>query len=519
MLELATRFSRIFSGLSSAHGTYSLEGIPVVEGSKRKGRACTVREPVTLDLWTKHLTGEQSLGIVPIREDGTCSWGCIDIDIYTLDIPELVEQVRKFELPLVPCRTKSGGIHLFLFTSEPVPAAAMQVKLREMAAALGFGRSEIFPKQGQVLADKGDVGNWLNMPYFEGEKTHRYAMMSGRSRLNMAEFLSLVERCSVSAEEFSKLGVTPPKISGKAVQSKTETTHPLYGGPPCLQTLAEQGVPEGTRNNGLYNFGVFVKKKFPDAWEAVLDQFNHDYMDPPLGSDEVRLVITTLKKKEYLYKCNDQPLCGFCNAALCRTRKFGIGTSNAVPIFSSLSKLNVEPPLWFLDVEGARLELTTDQLQNQRAFQKVCMERLNLVPPPVKDGQWFSILQDLMDNLMLIEAPKEVGTEGLFLELLEEFLAEADIKSLDKEELLLGRPWYDDTEKRVYFRLKDLQAYLERNNFKDFTRGKITTRVRALGGEASFFHIRGRGVNVWWAPPFHGQKENFSIPDMNTLPM
>ena len=42
---------------------------------------------------------------------------------------------------------------------------------------------------------------------------------------------------------------------------------------------------------------------------------------------------------------------------------------------------------------------------------------------------------------MIIDAPKEIGIDGQFNELLDEFIREADIKSLSREELLLGRPW------------------------------------------------------------------------------
>lgn len=31
----------------------------------------------------------------------------------------------------------------------------------------------------------------------------------------------------------------------------------IKDGPPCLQALMRQGFPEGTRNNGLFNIGVY----------------------------------------------------------------------------------------------------------------------------------------------------------------------------------------------------------------------------------------------------------------------
>ena len=77
---------------------------------------------VTLDLWQDHVEGKRPLGIIPIREDSTCSWGSIDIDEYDVDALAVVKKIEQMKLPLVPCRSKSGGLHLFLFVTEPVAA-------------------------------------------------------------------------------------------------------------------------------------------------------------------------------------------------------------------------------------------------------------------------------------------------------------------------------------------------------------------------------------------------------------
>ena len=76
-----TRFKAIFSGLDIAYGTYKIKAER--GDGKQAGQATVVRKPPTDDLWVKHLEGvEPSLGIIPIRADNTCIWGCIDIDQY-----------------------------------------------------------------------------------------------------------------------------------------------------------------------------------------------------------------------------------------------------------------------------------------------------------------------------------------------------------------------------------------------------------------------------------------------------
>jgi len=119
-----TRFKAIFAGLDIAYGTYKIEGSR--HDGKQAGKAVVVRKPPTDDLWEKHLNGvEPSLGIIPIRADNTCTWGCIDIDQYPLDHKGLIAKVRRLELPLVVCRSKSGGAHVFLFTKSPIPAGVL----------------------------------------------------------------------------------------------------------------------------------------------------------------------------------------------------------------------------------------------------------------------------------------------------------------------------------------------------------------------------------------------------------
>lgn len=151
-----TRFKAIFSGLDIAYGTYRIE--KAKDNGKQAGKAVVVRKPPTDDLWVKHLEGvDPSLGIIPIRADNTCIWGCVDIDQYPLDLAGLVKKVRSLNLPLVVCRSKSGGAHVFLFTTVPVSAYDMQKYLKNAAALLGEAGREIFPKQTEIQIGRAHV--------------------------------------------------------------------------------------------------------------------------------------------------------------------------------------------------------------------------------------------------------------------------------------------------------------------------------------------------------------------------
>jgi len=161
-------FKDIFEGLNSAYGQTILSNI-YSDNGKQKTKSFTVKKPVTDELWENHLKGKDpGLGIVPINEDNKCKWGCIDVDEYSFNHKKLIKILKQKNLPLIVFRSKSGGAHLFLFTKEPVEASLMRLKLKLIAAHLGYSSSEIFPKQEYILVDRGDTGNFLNLPYHRG---------------------------------------------------------------------------------------------------------------------------------------------------------------------------------------------------------------------------------------------------------------------------------------------------------------------------------------------------------------
>lgn len=495
----------LFEGYDGAHGTH---GDTVRNPDKHdkleiKATARTVREPVTEDLWTEHLIGERPIGIIPVRRDNTCKWGCVDIDRYDIDHGAIVKQLTEARLPLILCRTKSGGAHLFLFLTDPVPANELQAKLRDLAAHLGFGGSEIFPKQTRVLVDSGDLGNWLNMPYYRGDETDRYCVNEQGRGLTLRQFLAKAEAASVTPDEMVSL------------RPATEADDEFRDGPPCLQHLTTTGFPEGTRNNGLFALGTFLKKKHPDKWELMLEQVNQRYFTPPLPASEVLQIAKSLRTRDYKYKCSDMPLANHCNAGLCRTRKHGVGTRGTLPVMGSLAVLKTDEPMWFLDVGGERIELTTDELQQPSRFQRKCMEAIHVVVPVMKKDTWDQILQGLMENLTVIEAPAEISLKGQFFEHLETFCTDRQ-QAQTIEEIILGKAWHDDQSSRVFFRIRDIQEYLQKVKFQGMTRTQMTNEIRRLKGGPHFFNIKGKGVNVFWLPAslFEVQSEEHDLPNI-----
>src|ERR1017187_9351214 len=180
--------------MERGHGSYQhINWDQARQDGKFKGDAVTKREPITDGLWEQHLAGKYGLGVIPIRDDSTCLFGAIDVDVYAdLDIGRVASDIARQGFPLVPCRSKSGGLHLFSFAKAPVPSADMQKRLQELAARLGFGTAEIFPKQAKMGGDK-DLGSWINCPYFDFLNTVRYAVRPSGDAMTAEEFLTVAE--------------------------------------------------------------------------------------------------------------------------------------------------------------------------------------------------------------------------------------------------------------------------------------------------------------------------------------
>ena len=289
------RFLELFAGLDRAHGTYTLSG-KITDKGKKQGHALTKTEPATEELWQQHLDGKYGLGIFPLKDDGTCKWGAIDVDIYNLDFTKLEKDLSKIKLPLIVCKTKSGGAHIYLFLKNFSDAKLVRTKLMEAAVTLGYSGVEIFPKQIRLASEK-DFGNRLNMPYFDSNKPTRHAIKDGK-KLSAEEFLNLAESSLINEDDLRNIIL--------------EKDPALENGPPCLQSLSKMGFPDGTRNQGLFNLGIYVRKRYgEDDLAHHLDEMNQKFMDPPLGHKEVAGIVKAVMKKTYSYRCNDQPICDF----------------------------------------------------------------------------------------------------------------------------------------------------------------------------------------------------------------
>ena len=219
----------VFEGSSTAHGQTKL-GTQRRDG-KTEAKSFIVKEVLNEELIDNHFKGSLGVGAIPINNSNMCKFGAIDIDEYPIDHAEILKKIKKFKLPIILCRSKSGGAHLFLFMKDWVAAVDLREYLTEIAAGLGHSGSEIFPKQDQILAERGDVGNFINLPYFDTKRTMRYAMDDNAKELSVEQFLAKVEKYKTTLDQLQKINFNSQKNS-------------FSDAPPCVQGFLNRGVPQ-----------------------------------------------------------------------------------------------------------------------------------------------------------------------------------------------------------------------------------------------------------------------------------
>ena len=113
-------------------------------------------------------------------------------------------------------------------------------------------------------------------------------------------------------------------------------------------------------------------------------------MGKPLDAREIEdTILSSLRKKDYGYKCTQSPLCDYCNKQECKLREFGIGKDSgyfSVIEYGQLTQVKTSEPYyeWLVRVQGAeewtrlRFQRESDII-GQDAFLQLCRLELESV--------------------------------------------------------------------------------------------------------------------------------------------
>lgn len=518
-----TRFKSLFLGNMRSFGHWtgtSALTISDVKISEDKGEPYRVMPHDEFNqyrerLFESHLASDNSdgIGIAPLMDDSTCWFGAIDIDAHSqgeeVDLKRIQRDIVQDDLPLVACRSKSGGAHLYLFGMEPLRGELVRKVLTRWSTKLGVRGSEIFPKQIKYQQEKTQnkramvfegrpvlqFGSWINLPYEGGDDTIRYAIR-GSKELTLEEFMGLAEESRVSNAQLNEF-----------------LDDEFKDAPPCLQKLAAQGVEYGNRNEALYNFCIYFKQAFPDTWRDKAFDVNAKIFEEPLPHGEAKKCINSVARKDYRYKCKEEPIQSLCNSQLCVQRKFGITPDErgelhmgTAPEFTGLKKILTEPVIWVLEIQNRSVELSTEQLMDFRLVRNALLEKLTILCPPMKNDRWQIQLHKMIDEVSMIDAPEDASPAGLLRERLYEFLRKAELSSdgtdtSDREAIRRNQPvvQYHKSSgtRRVFFRGSAFVEFLQKNKAEYFKGAKLWEKLRKMGVDYGMLKISGSPVNVW----------------------
>jgi hypothetical protein len=469
-------FASLFRGSQLAHGVWQ----------KDNGHMSTPLTPPTEEDYRKHLLGEVGLGVVPVNEEGMCYFGVIDVDIDTIDHKELYARVSVRKLPLSVCRSKSGGAHLVVFFKTAYTAGATQSLLKKWASLLGFpNKTEIFPKQ--LKSTTSNIGNWINLPYFNAGSTVRYAVGPSGS-LDVEEFLAGIQF-----------------YTGKEKIDETITTDlvQIDQMPPCLKELSLEGLPTGTRNVGLFSYGVFYRKSSPNGWQDKLRNHNQNFVSPSLGSREVEALIKSLENRQYQYKCDEEPLCSHCDRKTCLTLPFGIGNkpwedeSNFDEIIvGNLRKILTDPPTYILEINSKDVQLKSDEFRNFEMLRKRVFELQDMIIRPIKQQQWEQKIKGLFTQKTDIAAPDDASVVGSIASRIDDFLSLSG-RAKGRDDLLRGTPIVEGAE--ILFQVDFLQKYLHSQK-TIITNQELYAVLHRRGCNYKLLKIKGKVVRAWAIP-------------------
>ena len=406
-----------FSGLQRSYGVCYVENGHIdPETGKKKWKHEWTNNSITDQDYEDHIKGIKSIGIQPCTDEGMARFGAIDVDQYPIDRKFYLGIIQDKNLPIIPILSKSGGLHLYVFTTRLVKAKEIRNFLEELLFVFNLPQgTEIFPKQTQLKSKDGTVsnGNFINLPY-NGDD--RKALNLDGTLMPFQTFLEVVKLNLVDPKNFKKIkeDLVYEELRGGAEE--------FLDGPPCLQKLTKEKMTfTDGRDRFLYNYMVFAKKKYSD-WEKKVLEAGRNYftMDMQWTDDHIKKKISSWEKQKKGYTCSDPLLQPNCMKAVCVKRKHGI-LSDGKPDFpelSNLQKINYKPyPEWRITVQnndGERVPLyvkNTYKLLNPNEFETIMFEQAHIVAPGIKRQDLKKIINILSVNIEVIE-PAE-GTSPL----------------------------------------------------------------------------------------------------------
>lgn len=423
--ENIEKFAKYFSGHTAFHvsNTYPLD-VTVKKGAKLKGSVPPhfKQEEVTEDLYERHLKGVEGLGVCPVNEDAKCKFAVLDIDSYSSDYAWLLKLNRDLGLGFLPFRSKSGGLHLYMFFKKATSAKSVIAAFEKFIDAFdlnkrfadkdGNSKVEIFPKQAFI--PKGKNGGAVTLPYYGDERALQYLLDDDGEKVDLDDALEIVNQSRSTLD-----------ILTTALENI-----PYSDAPKCVQTILVSGVlgENSGRNNFLFTCAVYLKKKHGRDFAEKLVEYNNN-LPVPLEDAEIDAMIAKVEEKDYNYKCKDIPCKNYCNPKECAKREFGVGRDKGHFTgldYGKIRKLDAQTPYWIWELRvmlsGDDADATEERefvdvmfpdpssIIKQSSFADIVMAKLNYVPNAIDPFEWRKLVNKYLEKIEIISVKESEDT-------------------------------------------------------------------------------------------------------------
>jgi hypothetical protein len=481
-------FMELFSGNTDSYGKH----LPFADNEnevKKKGKNLTIKQKVTLKDYSKHLLGIEGLGIIPLNKDNNVKFIAIDIDNYNKELIKKIVIKNYFnQLPFVPFRSKSGGLHLYIFFDKFYEYKPIYEITKQFIPVLGLDNNvEIFPKQ--ITIKKGRSGNWINLPYFNHTETKQYLINENNEETTLTEALLLIKEKVLTFDQYKN----------------SMNNFALMDAPPCLQRLYYEREIE-LRNEYLFNLATYLKNKNEETFDTEIFDYNEFLIDPLDPKEIERTIISSHKKKDYTYKCKTPPIQDVCIRDLCKKRRYGIeGEDISKLSFEEFIQHRTDPPYYEWIINGISFTFFNEtDIINQQKFRELCFRKLNILPFRLKENKWVEIVNRALANIIVkgVEADEDISPGSIFMNHLYEYL-EHRVHAENYSQVLIDRVYKDEKTRTYIFRGKDFVNYLfYQKNFRYFKVLEIQDRLKKLNAlpERLYIDKNNRSTRVWRLP-------------------
>jgi hypothetical protein len=250
------RFAALFAGREDTHAR---------QWARPGGETgySPVREPLTPAVMRNHLLGTYTVGVYPIRLDGTCTFLAIDLDVSRASLEKactdrplaqklrgsmrseglrLLNELRALGLPVLYEDSGYKGRHYWVFLEQPESAEVLhhlgRLLLPRLSAGLAQGlHLEFFPKQAGLRGQ--GLGNLIKVPLGLHRRTGRRANLLDDAGMPLSDPLAKLrsvqrlrrEKLYEIIEQLKANSEAAPSLAAQSPVKEVEEKEPTPSGP------------------------------------------------------------------------------------------------------------------------------------------------------------------------------------------------------------------------------------------------------------------------------------------------